>query len=97
MALRIVWSESALADRREIIRFWRKHTGSPGYPARLDSKFRDAIQLLAEFPEIGRAVEGRPERCFRVESFLILYRRRADELQIVRIWDVRRNPDLLEF
>jgi plasmid stabilization system protein ParE len=46
---------------------------------------------------IGRKVENREERYFVKGNYLIFYQIRDDSIEILHIWDGRRNPEDLKF
>jgi addiction module RelE/StbE family toxin len=94
MAFRIVWSEAALADLRDLVR----------YIARDDRKvarrFGDLIvtkvQSLENFPRIGRIVPEYREDCLReiiIAPYRIVYEIDDDmvTLAILRIWHGSRG------
>jgi toxin ParE1/3/4 len=57
-------------------------------------RITDALSLLVRFPAIGRErVDLRPGmRSFAVESYVVLYRLRPSEVQIVRV--IHGNRDI---
>ncbi len=97
MAKRIKWSPEALADRIDILDYWFQRTGNKQYSKKLDKGFRGIVSMLSRMPEIGRKVENRDERYFVKGNYLIFYIIREDCLEILHIWDGRRNPEDLKF
>lgn len=98
MACRIVWSQSAQDDLREIVRYIARDNREVAekFGRFLISK----VDSVANFPRIGRMV---PE--FRLDTlrevivspYRIIYTINADstEIQVVRVWHSARNqPDL---
>ncbi len=96
MAKRIIWSPNALADRIQILDYWYKRTGNKHYSKKLDAEFRLIIKKLAAFPKLGRQLVNREERFFVMESYQIFYTETLDAIQILHIWDSRRNPEDLK-
>lgn len=96
MAKIIKWSKLALTDRLKILDFWYKKTGSKNYPHKLDRAFRTSLKLIIKFPDIGRTVEGREEKYFVIEGYQIFYQVTENEIDILRIWDSRQDPDRLK-
>ena len=47
----VVWTEAALDDVQEIVRFVSKN--SPGYAAQLGARFGDATRILRDEPRTG--------------------------------------------
>jgi toxin ParE1/3/4 len=51
------------------------------------SSFREAFDLLVEYPEMGRQREGTPESVFSFvhEGYLVFYRLFAEHVEIIRV------------
>ncbi|MTI89584.1 MAG: type II toxin-antitoxin system RelE/ParE family toxin [Balneolaceae bacterium] len=64
MAKRIIWAPQAVADRIQILDYWYKRRGTKDYSSKLDEMFKETIQLLSRFPQIGRKLDNREERVF---------------------------------
>lgn len=93
MAKQIIWAREAVADRIQILDYWFDRLGSKDYPIKLDKKFRETVQLLANFSNLGRQLEGREERCIVKDYYQIFYLEDEHSVTILHIWDTRRNPD----
>jgi toxin YoeB len=93
MVKRIIYSENALQDRAEILAYWYKRIGTKTYSKRLNQTFKEIVKLLSEFPELGRQMENRTERFFVKDYYQIYYTITEETLEILHIWDSRRNPD----
>jgi toxin YoeB len=93
MAKRIIWATEALSDRIQILDYWIERLGSKEYPVRLDNMFREVVQLISQYPHLGRALENRDERCIVKDHYQLFYREADDTIEILHIWDTRRNPD----
>ena len=92
MAKRIVWSKEALADRIQILDYWYQRLGSKDYPTKLDDTFRNTIQLLSRFPDLGRKLKNQEERFFVKNAYQIFYLEDDETITILHIWDTRRDP-----
>lgn len=97
MAKRVVWSDNAISDRINILDYWFKRLGSKRYSKQLDSNIRRIIDLLAKFPAMGRRFDDREERFFVVDHYMIIYSETNERLEILHLWDSRRNPNDLIF
>lgn len=95
MAKRITWSRIAVADRIQILDYWFQRTGNKNYSRKLDLAFRHIARLLSTHPMLGRKIEKREERYFVKDSYVIFYRSQGNSIEILHIWDSRRNPDEL--
>lgn len=51
-AKEVIWSP--LAKRKEILEFWIEHNKSNTYSIKLNNLFKEAKQLIAEHPNIGK-------------------------------------------
>jgi len=93
MAKRIIWAREAVADRIQILDYWFERLGSKDYPMKLDTMFRETVQLISHFPNLGRELENRDERFVVKDHFQIFYLNEEDSIKILHIWDTRRDPD----
>jgi len=95
MAKRIIWAPQAVADRIQILDYWYKRLGNKAYSAKLDDMFKETVQLLSRFPQLGRHLENREERVFVKDHYQIFYLDEEDAIKILHLWDSRRNPEEL--
>lgn len=95
MAKRITWSDNAIADRLQILTYWFEVLGHKNYSRKLDNDFRNVIKLIARYPEIGRKSEFGDMRYFIKDCYIIYYKDNAKTIDILHIWDSRRNPENL--
>ena len=82
MAKRVIWAPQAVADRIQILDYWYKRLGTKDYSVRLDEMFREVIQLLSRFPQLGRKLDDREERVFVKDHYQIFY---LNENQVIEI------------
>ena len=97
MVKQIIWSKKAQTDRKEIFKYWNKENKSNRYSKKLNELFKEAVRLIAEYPEIGKFTDNKNARIKIVRDYLIIYE--IDErgyLLILTIWDSRQNPKKLE-
>ncbi|WP_299290128.1 type II toxin-antitoxin system RelE/ParE family toxin [uncultured Mucilaginibacter sp.] len=92
MAKRIKWSTHAVADRIAILDYWFQRIGNKNYSRKLDHSLKEVINILSAFPKLGRQLDAREERFFVKDSYQIFYLETADSIEILHIWDSRRNP-----
>ena len=94
MAFRVIWSESALADLREVVRYIARDDRRAA--GRFGQLILSKVDAVASFPRSGRIV---PE--YRIESLHEIIVRpyrivfRVDDanacISIVRVWHGARN------
>ena len=86
-------TDEALADLRGIAEFIARQ--SPRIAERVGGELLDVAESLAEFPNRGVPVKGRPamRKVFRW-SYAIYYRVMESErrVEVLRIWDARQAP-----
>lgn len=97
MAKRIIWSSHAVADRIAILDYWYQRIGTKTYSHKLDKSLKEIILKLAQFPRLGRQLSDREERFFVMDHYQIFYSESFETIEILHIWDSRRNPDDLKF
>jgi toxin YoeB len=93
MAKRIIWTEAAHADRKEILLYWKKHNASNAYSRKLNELFKRAILLISTHPEIGRKTDIENVRIKLVRDYLLFYEETEKYIFILAIWDNRRDPE----
>jgi len=97
MAKEIRWSLKADQDRQAIEDYWTNRNKSNTYSLKLDQLFREAVELVSNSPETGKPTQYPSIRIKIVRDYLIYYRIGDAYIQIIRIWDSRRNPKKFKF
>jgi plasmid stabilization system protein ParE len=92
MVRQIRWSLRAEQDRREIEDYWTNRNKSNIYSLKLDLLFREGVKLLSKTPELGSATKFPSVRFKIIRDYLVYYRINSDFIEIITIWDSRRNP-----
>ncbi len=93
MAKEIRWSIRAHQDRLEILEYWTNRNKSPKYSIKLDKLFRFSVGLLAEHPGLGKPTNLPSVKIKIVREYLVYYQITPDHIEILTIWDSRRNPE----
>lgn len=93
MAKRIIWTEFAQVQKKEIFEYWNERNGSKTYSRKLNQLFDEAAELLSVQPYIGRPTQFENIRAKKVKTFHLMYKVTDDEIQVLIIWNTRRNPD----
>ena len=96
MAKPIVWSRRAINDRKDILGYWKGRNKSSAYGRKLNAHFKKAVQLIATHPNIGRRTDIEGIRVKLVRPNQIFYNNAKEQIEILIIWDGRRNPDDLK-
>lgn len=92
MAKKIVWSEAAQNDRKEILLYWKNRNKSLVYSKKLNKLFNDAAEIIAKFPKIGKPSGYKDSRIKIVKDYLLVYKESETFVSIITIWDARQNP-----
>ena|ERR1700743_1279552 len=92
MAKKISWTPRALLDRLEILEYWSNRNKSKVYSKKLYELFASNAKLVAKNPELGKATEFAYVRAIIVTDYLIYYNIGDNDIEILTIWDTRRNP-----
>ncbi|PTU63510.1 plasmid stabilization protein [Chromobacterium sp. Panama] len=90
--MRLVWLRSALQNLQQEAEFIAEE--NPAAAAALVRAVRAATKHLADFPETGRPgrVPGTRELVLEGFPYLIPYRVKDGQVQILRIFHTRRRP-----
>lgn len=99
MAFKIVWSEIASEDLREIVRYVA--LDNPDAAADLADRIIGRIERASELPLSNRAVPEKGDRSVReaiLRPYRIIYQvdRERSAVQVLRIWHASRGVPELE-
>jgi len=94
---KIVWTNSAKFELKEILIYWTNKTKSKTYSKKLNKLFTEAIDLLSQYPKIGRTTNDKNSRISIVRNYLIFYEINVKEIIILSIWDTRRDENHTDF
>jgi toxin YoeB len=92
MVKKIRWSVRARRERFEILEYWANRNKSKSYSAKLNQEILDNINLLSKTPYIGKAIDIKDVRFLIVRDYLIHYQINDNYIEIITIWDSRRDP-----
>ena len=92
---KVVWTETAFRQRREILKYWTKRNKSPNYAENLIFLIRERIKVISQnleafkfsvFPNTGVSAMG---------HFSLYYKFFENQIIIIAFWDNRQNPKKL--
>lgn len=95
MAVRIIWTNTAVNQRRKILSYWNKRNKSKTYSKKLVLEISQRIKFLADNPEIYIKTSFPDIRTSTLGHYNIFYKTNITELIVIAFWDNRRNPKLL--
>lgn len=96
MAKQVIWSWRAQDDRKKILEYWVKRNKSNTFAKKLDKQFRAAVQIIKQFPQIGKITNDPRIRVKVVREYLIVYEENQNSIVILAIWDNRQDPKRFE-
>ncbi|WP_394775568.1 type II toxin-antitoxin system RelE/ParE family toxin [Flavobacterium sp.] len=95
MAVKIIWTDTAVIQRRKILAYWTKRNKSPTYSKKLISEIAQRVQFLVNNPEIYIKTSFPDIRTSTLGHYNIFYKTTSTELIVIAFWDNRRNPKIL--
>lgn len=89
--MKIIWSPAARTGLEEV---WRYIASDSVNAATLvENRIIDAVDGLSVFPETGRRLRGDLRQFVVAKTgYLIIYRVKADHIEIARVWHGARGP-----
>ena len=96
MVKQVVWSLRAQNDRKKILNYWRLRNKSNTYSKKLNQLFKNSIQIIKDFPLIGKSTDDPNTRIKIVKDYLLFYHETETQIFILTIWDSRQDPDRLK-
>lgn len=88
---RIIWSPQAKLDLFEILDFYYKRNGTKTYSIKLNADFRNAVKLIAKYPNLGKQTDIPNIHILIEGNYSIFYEIKVNAIEIVSIWNCRRN------
>jgi len=92
MAKKIIWSVRSQKDIIDILGYWNIKTGNKKYSYKLYNEFLRASERVSEFIHIGKTTEILNTRYIIRENYKIFYRLDEKHIEILTVFDSRRNP-----
>ncbi|AXB56757.1 type II toxin-antitoxin system RelE/ParE family toxin [Flavobacterium fluviale] len=89
MVVRIIWTSTAVNQRRKILNYWNKRNKSKTYSRKLVSEITQRIKFLINNPEVYVKTSFQDIRTTTLGHYNIFYKITAKELIVVAFWDNR--------
>jgi len=94
---KIRWSANAKEVLKNIFKFYNDRNGSNSYSTKLLVEFENAIALLPDNPELGIKTFNSDKIRYLIKGdYRIIYELNRHTIDILMVWDTRRNPDDLK-
>lgn len=91
----VVWTETAIKQRREILKYWTVRNKSTAYAQNLIELIKGRINLIIENPKAGKLTNHLNTREAAMENFSIYYKIVGSKIFITSFWDNRQDPEKL--
>jgi len=92
---RITWSPFAKKDVRSIKAFFDRRNQSTAYSKKLIRLFKESEILIQKYPHATIETNEKDVRGHLVLHYILLFSIEEEEIQILRVWDTRRDPSQL--
>lgn len=92
MAIKIIWTNTAVLQRRKILAYWNKRNKSTTYSKKLIIKITERVNFIVSNPEIYIKTAFPNIRASTLGHYNIFYKITPDELIVIVFWDNRRDP-----
>lgn len=93
--IEIFWSEIAINQRKDIVKYWNKRNGNSNYSNRLNGLINNKLNTLKLHPKIGTLIENFDARMLHIENFGLVYQLKTNQVRILAFWDQRQDPEKL--
>jgi len=89
----VIWTETAIKQRREILKYWTLRNKSTLYAEKLLKLIREHINLIIENPEAGKPTSYHHTREAAMGNCSIYYKLTSKHIIITAFWDNRQDPE----
>ena len=91
---KIVWSNSASYELKNILDYWHNRNKTYSYPIKILAATDDAIKLIKLHSGIGIETSHRNVNMRLVlNRFYLVYRINENVIEILKFWDCHQNPE----
>ncbi len=91
----VVWTETAVKQRRSIFNYWNNRNGSTAYSKKLIKLIAVRIKVIESFPESYKLTIYQGTRISAMGHFSILYKLTEEQIIVTAFWDNRQDPQKL--
>ena len=89
----VVWTETAIKQRREILKYWTLRNKSTLYAEKRLGLIRDRINTIIKNPDAGKPTSHPITREAAMGNFSIYYKITSQHIIITGFWDNRQDPE----
>ncbi len=91
----VVWTETAVRQRREILKYWVKRNGSIIYAEKLIKLIAEQINVILSNSKLFKKTDFPETHVSALGHFSIFYKYNKSTLIITAFWDNRQDPKKL--
>ncbi|MNK05492.1 Plasmid stabilization system protein [compost metagenome] len=92
---KIVWTETSVKQRREILKYWTERNKSTTYAVSLIELIAKHVKIISKNPEAFKETEMKHIRESAMGHFSLYYAFTDDQIIILAFWDNRQDPKKL--
>lgn len=92
---KIVWTETAAKQRREILRYWTERNKSTIYAEKLIEVTAKHLKVISKNPEAFKDTEINDVKESAMGHFSLFYKITPDQIIVMAFWDNRQDPKKL--
>ena len=96
MAFKIIWSEKANNDLINILEYWKERNLTNAFSIKLNEIIHKRIELIAQYPKLGKRTRIKDVRVHVVKDYLLFYRIVNKSIYILSVFDGRQDPNKLK-
>lgn len=90
---RIIWTETAKFELKNILEFYAFRNKSKTYSFKLYTKIQSELKLLIKHPNIGKKTDQLNVRALLIEDYFLFYEIKETNINILSIRNSKQNPD----
>lgn len=91
----IVWTITAVKQRRAILEFWNNNKKSTKYSEKLILRIKIRLDTLKKFPLSGKKTNFQNTLMTSLGHYNIFYQAKKDYIIVTGFWDNRQDPKKL--
>ena len=94
-ARKVIWSQNATGQLNEILNYYLERNGNNAYGSKLYKRIISTARTLSTQSLIGKKTEHENIRVLAIGYYLMFYELSEKQVEVLIIWDGRRNPKQL--
>jgi plasmid stabilization system protein ParE len=91
----VVWTATAVKQRRATLKYWTERTGSTAYAEKLIQLINKRIKVIRKYPKSWKLTSFPDSRISAMGHFSIIYKISDRGIIVTAFWDNRQDPKRL--